>query len=141
MRRKTKGFTLLEVLFALFLVSLCVVVYYPQLKNVITMQDKSYTENVVLRDLDNSVEYLKAHDDVDDSIVDENSKVVVTKPVQKEEKKDDKDKKDKKEVLENHEKTAAIWRPPPGSASPSSPPQASGSTSCGSLSASASLPG
>ena len=43
------------------------------------MQDKSYTENVVLRDLDNSVEYLKAHDDVDDSIVDENSKVVVKK--------------------------------------------------------------
>lgn len=79
MRRKTRGFTLLEVLFALFLVSLCVVVYYPQLKNVIKMQDKSYTENVVLRDLDNSVEYLKAHDDVDDSIVDENSKVVVKK--------------------------------------------------------------
>lgn len=79
MRRKTKGFTLLEVLFALFLVSLCVVVYYPQLKNVIKMQDKSYTENIVLRDLDNSVEYLKAHDDVDSSIVDENSKVVVTK--------------------------------------------------------------
>lgn len=79
MRRKNKGFTLLEVLFALFLVSLCVVVYYPQLKNVISMQDKSYTENVVLRDLDNSVEYLKAHDDVDVSIVDENSKVVVTK--------------------------------------------------------------
>lgn len=78
MRRKTKGFTLLEVLFALFLVSLCVVVYYPQLKNVIKMQDKSYTENIVLRDLDNSVEYLKAHDDVDSSIVDENSKVVVT---------------------------------------------------------------
>ncbi len=79
MRRKTKGFTLLEVLFALFLVSLCVVVYYPQLKNVIKMQDKSYTENIVLRDLDNSVEYLKAHDEVDSSIVDENSKVVVTK--------------------------------------------------------------
>ena len=79
MRRKTRGFTLLEVLFALFLVSLCVVVYYPQLKNVIKMQDKSYTENIVLRDLDNSVEYLKAHDEVDDSIVDENSKVVVTK--------------------------------------------------------------
>lgn len=79
MRRKTRGFTLLEVLFALFLVSLCVVVYYPQLKNVIKMQDKSYTENVVLRDLDNSVEYLKAHDEVDYSIVDENSKVVVTK--------------------------------------------------------------
>ncbi|MDU7926135.1 MAG: prepilin-type N-terminal cleavage/methylation domain-containing protein, partial [Finegoldia magna] len=79
MRRKTKGFTLLEVLFALFLVSICVVVYYPQLENVIKMQDKSYTENVVLRDLDNSVEYLKAHDDVDSSIVDENSKVVVTK--------------------------------------------------------------
>ena len=79
MRRKNKGFTLLEVLFALFLVSLCVVVYYPQLKNVITMPDKSYTENIVLRDLDNSVEYLKAHDDVDDSIVDENSKVVVKK--------------------------------------------------------------
>lgn len=78
MRRKTKGFTLLEVLFALFLVSLCVVVYYPQLKNVIKMQDKSYTENIVLRDLDNSVEYLKAHDEVDSSIVDENSKVVVT---------------------------------------------------------------
>lgn len=78
MRRKTRGFTLLEVLFALFLVSLCVVVYYPQLKNVIKMQDKSYTENIVLRDLDNSVEYLKAHDDVDSSIVDENSKVVVT---------------------------------------------------------------
>ena len=34
---------------------------------------------IVLRDLDNSVEYLKAHDYVDDSIVDENSKVVVTK--------------------------------------------------------------
>lgn len=79
MRRKTKGFTLLEVLFALFLVSLCVVVYYPQLKNVIKMQDKSYTENIVLRDLDNSMEYLKAHDEVDSSIVDENSKVVVTK--------------------------------------------------------------
>lgn len=79
MRQKTRGFTLLEVLFALFLVSLCVVVYYPQLKNVIKMQDKSYTENIVLRDLDNSVEYLKAHDDVDSSIVDENSKVVVTK--------------------------------------------------------------
>lgn len=79
MRRKTKGFTLLEVLFALFLVSLCVVVYYPQLKNVIKMEDKSYTENIVLRDLDNSVEYLKAHDDVDSSIVDENSKIVVTK--------------------------------------------------------------
>ena len=79
MRRKTKGFTLLEVLFAMFLVSLCVVVYYPQLKNVIKMQDKSYTENIVLRDLDNSVEYLKAHDEVDSSIVDENSKVVVTK--------------------------------------------------------------
>ncbi|MDU1010945.1 MAG: prepilin-type N-terminal cleavage/methylation domain-containing protein [Finegoldia magna] len=79
MRRKTKGFTLLEVLFALFLVSLCVVVYYPQLKNVIKMQDKSYTENIVLRDLDNSVEYLKAHDDVDSSIVDENSKVIVRK--------------------------------------------------------------
>ena len=79
MRRKTKGFTLLEVLFALFLVSLCVVVYYPQLKNVIKMQDKSHTENIVLRDLDNSVEYLKAHDEVDSSIVDENSKVVVTK--------------------------------------------------------------
>lgn len=79
MRRKTKGFTLLEVLFALFLVSLCVVVYYPQLKNVIKMQDKSYTENIVLRDLDNSVEYLKAHDEVDSSTVDENSKVVVTK--------------------------------------------------------------
>ena len=79
MRRKTRGFTLLEVLFALFLVSLCVVVYYPQLKNVIKMQDKSYTENIVLRDLDNSVEYLKAHDEVDSSIVDENSKVVVTK--------------------------------------------------------------
>lgn len=78
MRRKTKGFTLLEVLFALFLVSLCVVVYYPQLKNVIKMQDKSYTENIVLRDLDNSVEYLKAHDEVDSSIVDENSKVVMT---------------------------------------------------------------
>lgn len=78
MRRKTRGFTLLEVLFALFLVSLCVVVYYPQLKNVIKMQDKSYTENIVLRDLDNSVEYLKAHDEVDSSIVDENSKVVVT---------------------------------------------------------------
>ncbi|MBS5966824.1 MAG: prepilin-type N-terminal cleavage/methylation domain-containing protein [Finegoldia magna] len=79
MRRKTKGFTLLEVLFALFLVSLCVVVYYPQFKNVIKMQDKSYTENIVLRDLDNSVEYLKAHDEVDSSIVDENSKIVVTK--------------------------------------------------------------
>ena len=79
MRRKTRGFTLLEVLFALFLVSLCVVVYYPQLKNVIKMQDKSYTENIVLRDLDNSVEYLKAHDEVDSSIVDENSKVMVTK--------------------------------------------------------------
>ena len=79
MRRKTRGFTLLEVLFALFLVSLCVVVYYPQLKNVIKMQDKFYTENIVLRDLDNSVEYLKAHDEVDSSIVDENSKVVVTK--------------------------------------------------------------
>ena len=79
MRRKNKGFTLLEVLFALFLVSLCVVVYYPQLKNVIKMQDKSYTENIVLRDLDNSVEYLKAHDDVDSSIVDENSKVIVRK--------------------------------------------------------------
>ena len=79
MRRKNKGFTLLEVLFALFLVSLCVVVYYPQLKNVIKMQDKSHTENIVLRDLDNSVEYLKAHDEVDSSIVDENSKVVVTK--------------------------------------------------------------
>ena len=79
MRRKTRGFTLLEVLFALFLVSLCVVVYYPQLKNVIKMQDKSYTENIVLRDLDNSVEYLKVHDDVDSSIVDEKSKVVVTK--------------------------------------------------------------
>lgn len=79
MRRKTRGFTLLEVLFALFLVSLCVVVYYPQLKNVIKMQDKSYTENIVLRDLDNSVEYLKAHDEVDSSIVDENSKVIVRK--------------------------------------------------------------
>ncbi|MDU7330578.1 MAG: prepilin-type N-terminal cleavage/methylation domain-containing protein [Finegoldia magna] len=79
MRRKNKGFTLIEVLFALFLVSLCVIVYYPQLKNVIKMQDKSYTENIVLRDLDNSVEYLKAHDDVDDSIVDENSKIMVTK--------------------------------------------------------------
>lgn len=79
MRRKTRGFTLLEVLFALFLASLCVVVYYPQLKNVIKMQDKSYTENIVLRDLDNSVEYLKAHNEVDSSIVDENSKVVVTK--------------------------------------------------------------
>ena len=79
MRRKTRGFTLLEVLFALFLVSLCVVVYYPQLKNVIKIQDKSYTENIVLRDLDNSVEYLKAHDEVDSSIVDENSKVIVRK--------------------------------------------------------------
>ena len=79
MRRKNKGFTLLEVLFALFLVSLCVIVYYPQLKNMITMQDKSYTENVVLRDLDNSVEYLKAHDDVDRSIVDENSTVEIKK--------------------------------------------------------------
>lgn len=79
MRRKNKGFTLLEVLFALFLVSLCVVVYYPQLKNVIAMQDKSYTENIVLLDLDNCVEYLKAHDDVDSSIVNENSEVFVTK--------------------------------------------------------------
>ena len=79
MRRKNKGFTLLEVLFAMFLVSICVVVYYPQLKNVIAMQDKSYTENIVLLDLDNCVEYLKAHDDVDSSIVDENSKVFVTK--------------------------------------------------------------
>ena len=43
------------------------------------MQDKSYTENVVLRDLDNSVEYLKAHDDVDRSIVDENSTVEIKK--------------------------------------------------------------
>ena len=79
MRRKNKGFTLLEVLFALFLVSLCVVVYYPQLKNVILMQDKSYTENIVLLDLDNCIEYLKAHDDVDSSIVNENSEVFVTK--------------------------------------------------------------
>ncbi|MDU7140629.1 MAG: prepilin-type N-terminal cleavage/methylation domain-containing protein [Finegoldia magna] len=79
MRLKNKGFTLLEVLFALFLVSLCVVVYYPQLKNVILMQDKSYTENIVLLDLDNCVEYLKAHDDVDSSIVNENSEVFVTK--------------------------------------------------------------
>ena len=79
MRLKNKGFTLLEVLFALFLVSLCVVVYYPQLKNVIVMQDKSYTENIVLLDLDNCVEYLKAHDDVDSSIVNENSEVFVTK--------------------------------------------------------------
>ena len=79
MRLKNKGFTLLEVLFALFLVSLCVVVYYPQLKNVIAMQDKSYTENIVLLDLDNCVEYLKAHDDVDSSIVNENSEVFVTK--------------------------------------------------------------
>ena len=79
MRLKNKGFTLLEVLFALFLVSLCVVVYYPQLKNVILMQDKSYTENIVLRDLDNCVDYLKAHDDVDSSIVNENSEVFVTK--------------------------------------------------------------
>lgn len=79
MRLKNKGFTLLEVLFALFLVSLCVVVYYPQLKNVIIMQDKSYTENIVLLDLDNCIEYLKAHDDVDSSIVNENSKVFVTK--------------------------------------------------------------
>ena len=79
MKRKNKGFTLLEVLFALFLVSLCVVVYYPQLKNVILMQDKSYTENIVLLDLDNCVEYLKAHDDFDSSIVNENSKVFVTK--------------------------------------------------------------
>lgn len=79
MRLKNKGFTLLEVLFALFLVSLCVVVYYPQLKNVIIMQDKSYTENIVLLDLDNCVEYLKAHDDVDSSIVNENSEVFVTK--------------------------------------------------------------
>ena len=79
MRLKNKGFTLLEVLFALFLVSLCVVVYYPQLKNVIIMQDKSYTENIVLLDLDNCIEYLKAHDDVDSSIVNENSEVFVTK--------------------------------------------------------------
>lgn len=79
MRLKNKGFTLLEVLFALFLVSLCVVVYYPQLKNVILMQDKSYTENIVLLDLDNCVEYLKGHDDVGSSIVNENSKVFVTK--------------------------------------------------------------
>lgn len=79
MRLKNKGFTLLEVLFALFLVSLCVVVYYPQLKNVILMQDKSYTENIVLLDLDNCIEYLKAHDDVDSSIVNENSEVFVTK--------------------------------------------------------------
>lgn len=79
MRRKNKGFTLLEVLFALFLVSLCVVVYYPQLENVIVMQNHSYTENIVLRDLDNSVEYLKAHDDVDQSIVDENSTIEVKK--------------------------------------------------------------
>lgn len=79
MRLKNKGFTLLEVLFALFLVSLCVVVYYPQLKNVILMQDKSYTENIVLLDLDNCIEYLKAHDDVDSSIVNENSEIFVTK--------------------------------------------------------------
>ena len=79
MRLKNKGFTLLEVLFALFLVSLCVVVYYPQLKNVILMQDKSYTESIVLLDLDNCVEYLKAHDDVDSSIVNENSEIFVTK--------------------------------------------------------------
>ena len=79
MRLKNKGVTLLEVLFALFLVSLCVVVYYPQLKNVILMQDKSYTENIVLLDLDNCIEYLKAHDDVDSSIVNENSEVFVTK--------------------------------------------------------------
>ena len=83
MRLKNKGFTLLEVLFALFLVSLCVVVYYPQLKNVIIMQDKSYTENIVLLDLDNCVEYLKAHDDVDKSIVDENSTVEITKDDEK----------------------------------------------------------
>ena len=43
------------------------------------MQDKSYTENIVLLDLDNCVEYLKGHDDVDSSIVNENSKVFVTK--------------------------------------------------------------
>lgn len=43
------------------------------------MQDKSYTENIVLLDLDNCVEYLKAHDDVDSSIVNENSEVFVTK--------------------------------------------------------------
>ena len=79
MRRKNKGFTLLEVLFALFLVSICVVVYYPQLKNVIVMQNHSYKENIVLRDLDNCVEYLKAHDDVDESIVDENSTVEIKK--------------------------------------------------------------
>lgn len=79
MRLKNKGFTLLEVLFALFFVSLCVVVYYPQLKNVILMQDKSYTENIVLLDLDNCIEYLKAHDDVDSSIVNENSEIFVTK--------------------------------------------------------------
>lgn len=43
------------------------------------MQDKSYTENIVLLDLYNCVEYLKAHDDVDSSIVNENSEVFVTK--------------------------------------------------------------
>ena len=47
------------------------------------MQDKSYTENIVLLDLDNCVEYLKAHDDVDKSIVDENSTVEITKDDEK----------------------------------------------------------
>lgn len=77
MKKKSKGFTLLEVLFALFLVSLCVVVYYPQLKNALVLQKKANTERIVLHDLDNAIECLKSSDDVDKSILSENSTVNV----------------------------------------------------------------
>ena len=79
MKKKSKGFPLLEVLFALLLVSLCVVVYYPQLKNALVLQKKANTERIVLHDLDNAIESLKSSDDVDKSILSENSTVNVKK--------------------------------------------------------------
>ncbi|MDY6065091.1 MAG: prepilin-type N-terminal cleavage/methylation domain-containing protein [Finegoldia sp.] len=79
MNKKAKGFTLIEVLFALFIVSLCVLIYYPLLSNARNLEEKSYQEAYLLEDLDNSVEYLKNHDDMDRSLLHESSLININK--------------------------------------------------------------
>ena len=78
MKSKNKAFTLMEVLFALFLVSIAVVVYYPQLKTAIQLQQKAYVEKIVLDDLENSLEYLQTKDTMDTSILSKGSTIQIT---------------------------------------------------------------
>lgn len=75
MNKKTKGFTLMEVLFALFIVSLCLLVYYPLLTSAKDLEKKSYEEYILLEDLDNSIEYLKNHDYMDENLLDESTSI------------------------------------------------------------------